>query len=182
MVNCGWSGCVLLLNTTSALSLHNHVQITQVNLSDWNLQVSPTKSYTVIKHLSLILRSSSASLRSLPVEFASQKFTSGSEHLSKTFERFPACGKFGLDWPNDHCCARHASEMPTAFSFCGSAHLHMPRPEAVPLKMVLNQFIKMSEGSPIKWEQALDRKFIPQSPRRPKRQHHMGMQQGGSQF
>lgn len=97
------------------------------------------------------------------------KFTSGSEHLSKTFEGFPACGKFGLDWPNDHCCARHASEMPTAFSFCGSAHLHMPRPEAVPLEMVLNQFIKMSEGSPIKWELALDRKFIPQSTPRPKK-------------
>ena len=59
------------VQTTSALSLHNHVQIIQVSLSDWNLQVSPTNPYTVIKHLSLILRSSSASLRSLPVEFQS---------------------------------------------------------------------------------------------------------------
>ena len=181
MVNCSWSGCVLLLNTTSALSLHNHVQITQVNLSDWNLQVSPTKSYTIIKHLSLILRSSSASLRSLPVELASQIYlwirtskqnirrVSGLRQIRAGLAKRPLLRK-ACQWNAYSFQFLRFSTSPHATAGSSS-----PQNGAEPIyKDVWRQSHQVGTGT---WQ-----KVHPPKPPKTKKQHHMGMQQGGSQF
>lgn len=171
-----------MLNTTSALSLHNHVQITQVNLSDWNLQVSPTKSYTVIKHLSLILRSSSASLRSLPVELASQIYlwirtskqnirrVSGLRQIRAGLAKRPLLRK-ACQWNAYSFQFLRFSTSPHATAGSSS-----PRNGAEPIyKDVWRQSHQVGTGT---WQKV----HPPKHPKTQKRQHHMGMQQGGCQF